>query len=349
MNYPIPIKPIKSLPTIKASSKNLDVYQKLMRGQQFCFEGTYGTAMDFYSWVKKQVNAQYPINDYISSRVNRDKLWGFSQQLLVRILDHQINLTKAPQVPWLNEFYPTNTDFLLPFADVLGINGAWQWFKNGIQFPNLSHKVHPYYGAYFPTRTEHLAMFDSWLKSKPHINYAMDMGAGCGVLTFYMIKHSVKRILSTDINPNALHSVSTDIKSIGNASSVIVKRSSFFDEIDTKDLELVVFNPPWIPEEPSNSFDLAMYYQPTFFEQFFSSAFDRLPAGCTILLIFSTFAQAAGLVSQHPIAHELELNSRFKLVKHYQQNLTQKPSSRKHWLSDLRANEKVELWELLKI
>jgi hypothetical protein len=349
MSYPLPVEPIKSLPSIKASSKNLDVYEKLRRGQQFCFEGTYGTAMDFYSWVKKQVNAQCPISDYKSSRVNRDKLWGFSQQLLVRIKNHQIDLTKAPQVPWLKEFYPSNIDFLLPLADVLGINGAWQWFKNGVQFPGLGHRVHPYYGAYFPTRTEHLEMFDSWLQSKPNFEYAMDMGTGCGVLTFYMLKHSVKRIVATDINPNAILSTSNDLRRLGDKANVTLKCTSFFDDIDTSNLTLVVFNPPWIPDNPSNAIDLAMYYQPNFFDDFFSRAHASLPSGCTVLILFSTFAQAAGLELNHPIALELKSRPRFKLINHTQQKLNQKPSDRKHWLSDLRANERIELWELLKI
>jgi tRNA1(Val) A37 N6-methylase TrmN6 len=177
----------------------------------------------------------------------------------------------------------------------------------------------------------------------------MDLGTGCGVLTFYMLKHNVKSIVATDINPNALKSLEGDLKRVGKCDSVSLSHTSFFDNIQTNNLDLVVFNPPWIPEKPTNSIDLAMYYEPSFFEEFFSKAHASLPMGCTVLVIFSTFAQAAGLELNHPIAHELESNSRFKLVNHTQQKLNQKPSARKHWLSDIRAKENIELWELLKI
>ncbi|WP_205727987.1 hypothetical protein [Flammeovirga pectinis] len=48
--------------------------------------------------------------------------------------------------------------------DVQGLNSAWQWNKKGIVLPVLRNKVHPYYGVYFPTRFDHLILFDNWLK-----------------------------------------------------------------------------------------------------------------------------------------------------------------------------------------
>ena len=334
---------------ILASTKNQKVFEGLARGKAYCFEGTYGTAMAFYSWLKTQVNFNYPVHDYQSSRVNRDQLKSLTQNLLVRIANHQINLANAPQIPWLKEFYPKLSEFYLPFTDVLGMNGAWQWYTKGIQFPNLNHKVHPYYGVYFPTRYEHLELFNEWLGSNDPIRSAIDIGTGCGVLSFYMIKNGVKKVLATDINPNALLSLELDLKRLGMEAKVELNRADMLDGIDAKDFDLVVFNPPWIPENFSNALDMAMYYQPNFFDNFFSQAYEKLKPGSTLLLLFSTFAQVVGAVNDHPIERELNANNRFALVSRTEKPILQNPSSKKHWLTEIRNKERAELWELVRI
>lgn len=338
----------KPLHLFLASTPNRIAFEKLKRGSNFCFEGTYGTAMSFYSWVKKQVNELYPISDYKSSRINRDKMREFTQRLFVRIKNQNIDLVNAPQIPWLQEFYSDFDEFYLPFAEVLGMNGAWQWWVNGIQFPELEHKVHPFYGVYFPTRTEHLLLFDNWLAQNKPIFSAMDLGTGSGVLTFYMLKHGVKKILATDINLNSLFSVGKELERQKVESTVSLQHANFFDGIDTQGMDIIVFNPPWIPEKPSNSLDLAMYYQSDFFENFFQQAYNSIPRGCTLLILYSTFAQAAGINTLHPIEHELNTQNRFSLVSHVEKPITQKPSAAKHWLTQIRLKEKVQLWEMVK-
>ncbi|PKP39640.1 MAG: hypothetical protein CVT98_01055, partial [Bacteroidetes bacterium HGW-Bacteroidetes-15] len=326
-----------------ASTPNREAFEMIKRGSNFCFEGTYGTAMAFYSWVKKQVNLLYPISDYKTSRINRDKLREFSQRLFVRIKNQNIDLVNAPKIPWLQEFYSDFDDYYLPFTEVLGMNGAWQWWVNGIQVPGLMHKVHPFYGVYFPTRFEHLQLFDQWLSQNKSISSAMDLGTGCGVLTFYMMKHGVKNILATDINPNSLYSVSKELERLKGEKFVRLKHASFFEGLDTKELDLVVFNPPWIPEKPSNSLDLAMYYQPDYFQLFFQQAYSALPIGCRLVMLYSTYAQVAGIEKMHPIEYEVNSNKRFKLVQKVDKPLSQVSISKKNWLTHIRQFERVEL------
>ncbi|MDD4673326.1 MAG: methyltransferase [Bacteroidales bacterium] len=346
LTYPEPILDNKDFISFLASTPNRKAFEGLRRGENYFVEGTYGTAMAFYSWVKKQINQLCPITDYQSSRANRSMLRELSKRFFVRIVNSKVDLANAPSIPWLAEFYPSLTEFYLPFTDILGINGAWQWYSNGVSFPNLQHQVHPYYGAYFPTRTEHLKLFDGWLKRSKPIKNAMDLGTGCGVLSFYMLKHGVANVLATDINPNALHSVNLDLQRQGNTPQVKLQQTDLFCNVDTSKLDLVVCNPPWIPDRVAGSNDMAMYHDDDFFERFFRSAHDALPKGCKLVILFSTFAQAAGLSVEHPIAREITSNNRFTLVNRTQIPVKQKPSKRKSWLSDIRKDERVELWEL---
>lgn len=338
----------KPLNPFLASTPNRTAFENVKRGTNFCFEGTFGTAMSFYSWVKKQVNLAYPITDYQSSRINREELREYTQRLFVRIKNQNIDLANGPQIPWLQEFYSNINEFYLPFTDVLGMNGAWQWWRNGIQFPGLENKLHPFFGVYLPTRIDHLTLFDTWLSAaKPH-GKAMDLGTGCGVLTFYMLKHGISDIIASDLNPNALYSLGLELERLNLQRFVRLEQANFFEDINTVDLGLVVFNPPWIPENPTNTIDLAMYYQPDYFKTFFKQAAVSLPSGCKLVMLYSTFAQVVGITKSHPIEDELSISDRFKLIQKIEQPVIQKPSPKKNWLSTIRAKEKVELWELIK-
>jgi tRNA G37 N-methylase Trm5 len=228
------------------------------------------------------------------------------------------------------------------------MNGARQWYEKGILFPGLNHKLHPFYGTYFPTRTEHLELFEKWLSGKKDFKIAMDMGTGCGVLTFYMMKHGIKNIISTDINPNALYSLEQDLERTGMQAHVKLMQTSFFDGLNNTQPDLVVFNPPWIPLETHTSIDKAMYYPPGFFEEFFRQAYEKTSGTCRLVILFSTFAHSAGISEEHPVEKELQTGNRFSLIDKFTTNIHQKASPRKDWLSQIRMHEEAELWVLRK-
>ncbi len=342
-------KPVEEVPAhITAASNNRQMLKQLERGEEFCFRGTWGTAMDFYSWLKKQVNERYPITDYVSSRINREKMVYLTEKLFIRIHNHHPDLAKAPANPWLIEFYSHSADFLLPFTDYLGMNGARQWFEKGILYPGLHHKIHPFYGTYFPTRTEHLELFDQWLADNPPFEKAIDMGTGCGVLTFYMLKRGIKTITATDINPNALWSVREELQKHKTEARVKLQHTSFFETIASETADLLVFNPPWLPMDTHTNIDKAMYYEPGFFDEFFRQGYEHLTSHTTIAILFSNFASVAGISHEHPVEKEITQNKRFALVEKLEKPIQQKPSSRKNWLEKIREEEKAELWILQK-
>ncbi len=348
LQYPEILSLLQITAKITAESNNRQVLAELRKGQKFCFAGTWGTAMAFYSWLKKRVQSRFPATDYASSRIQREKLNALTENLFLPIKNHKPDLAKAPGNPWLKEFYPGEKEFMMRFTDYLGLNGARQWYEKGIQFPGLNHKVHPYYGTYFPTRTEHLELFDKWLSGEKDNKNAIDMGTGCGVLKFYMLKHGIKNITATDINPNGLFSVKQDLVKTGMLKHVNLIQTSFFDGLEMIKPDIVVFNPPWIPAETYTSIDQAMYYQAGFFDEFFAQAYEKLSASCKIVILFSSFAQVVNAATENPIESELKNHQRFLLEEKITQKLQQKASPRKDWLSQIRMHEEAELWVLRK-
>ena len=103
-------------------------------------------------------------------------------------------MKKGPTIGWLEKLYPASGDFLLTFPQIQGLNSAWQWYTNGIVIPVLRNKIHPYYGVYFPTRFEHLVLFDNWLKRYNGLKKtAIDIGIGSGILSLMLVKHGFQK------------------------------------------------------------------------------------------------------------------------------------------------------------
>lgn len=333
---------------LKAGIPFQQLKQHLLSGRYLLAGDTYATTLAFYSWLKKENAARRPIHDFHSARRNKEKLSELTQLLLIPVADGHVQLRGAPENLWLKSFYPAQQSFLMRFTDFLGLNGAWQWFQKGILFPGLKRRIHPFYGVYFPTRTEHLQLFDQWLSRQAAFENAVDTGTGCGVLTHYLLKHGCRKITATDINPNALYSVKKDFEHQALQMNVVLKHGSLFDPLDEVNQQLFVFNPPWIPATSTNSLDRATHYDDGFFTGFFDQAAARIKSGSLLVLFFSNFAQVAGLTQRHPFVEELGLQ-RFELVEKLEQPLHQPPSARKDWLSAIRQREKNELWVLKKV
>lgn len=342
---PEPLSPDPSIPRIDGNVKYREVEEKLSQGRRLCVSDTYGTALTLYSWLKKSLQRRFPVRDYRTSRLFRERFWHLSRPLLVPVVDHRIALRKAPSIPWLERLYPDERDFLLPLADLLGLNGSWQWYHNGVQYPILDHLLHPFYGVSFSTRCEHLELFDAWLASSERtFAEAIDVGVGAGALTFLLIKHGVPCIHATDTNPNAIYSVGEDLAKLGLQDRVVLEISDLFGA--GPPVDLIAFNPPWLPGVARVSVDRGSYYADDLFPRFFQAAVERLKPGGRLVLLFSNFAQIAGLTAEHPVVRELEEQNRFRLVVSQKKKVSPPSHRREDWLHQLRRRERVQLWEL---
>lgn len=333
----------------KTIGKNSDMDQAvqwLMEGKYVLVEDEFSTGLKILSELKKRVLSKQMKETFKKYRDQRSAYHFFSNNLLSTVKSGNIGLDKAPNIGWLERFYPESAEFYLSFPQLQGLNSSWQWYANGIQYPVLTDKLHPYYGTYFPTRFDHLMLFESWLKQqKSEFELVIDVGAGCGVLSFQMLNHGVKKIIATDINPNALFSIREDMDRMKIDSSKIKPiQSDLFKKID-EESDLIVFNPPWLPaKSDAEGLDNAIYYKPGFFERFFSEAYDHLKPNGRIVILFSNLALVEGVHSEHPVITELALHNRFKKINLIKRKAAKK--SKKTKRRDNRKNEYIELWEL---
>ena len=335
----------RGLKTFSAGMNYRQALKELESGTSIKIEGTYATAVSIYSWIKKNINLNNPADDYNSVRKLKQHINLLTNKLFIRIKDHKVDLHKAPEIKWLKVFYPGKNDFLISLPDMLGMNGAWQWYLTGIDYPVINTRLHPFYGVYFPSRKEHLLLFDKWLSgSKEKFSYGHDIGTGCGILSFIMAKQGIRNIYATDINPNAVYSTSLEFERINTCNTIKVERASFFGSLNEVQ-GLTVFNPPWIPGIAFNMMDRGIYYDAGFFKNFFDQAEQKMSTGSTLAIIFSNFAVEAGITDQNPVEKEISLNNNFRVREKLSSKIHERTTKKgKSWLNHIREKEITELW-----
>jgi len=138
--------------------------------------------------------------------------------------------------------------------ELLGIVGAHEWRKKGVEIAALGARIHPHYGVYSPVRGEYVELVAQ--APLPTTTLAFDIGTGSGVLAAVLARRGVTRVIATDQDPRALACARENIQRLGLADRVEVLQADLFPEGQAP---LVVCNPPWIPARPSSPLEHAVY------------------------------------------------------------------------------------------
>ncbi|PTM04187.1 MAG: methyltransferase type 11 [Bacteroidetes bacterium] len=346
VNKPQPIVSEKQLELFNNATDVKVAIKSLEAGKQVLITAYYSNGLALLKALKLHLKRNMPNKSFQEQREFRSKFHKLSNLILIEIADHKLTVKKSPFIGWLKKMYPETSDFLLTFSQVQGLNSAWQWYQNGISIPVLRNKIHPYYGTYFPTRFDHLILFDNWMKRyKGPKKTAIDVGIGSGVLSFQMIKYGFQKVFGTDTNPNAIVGLTAFMGETKLSRKIEIDFGHLFGKWE-KQTELIVFNPPWLPKSHNqDSNDEAIYYNEDLFTDFFTEAKKRLLPDGKLVVIFSNLAQITNVTKEHPIEKELAEGGRFELeqcLKRKVKTASEKTTRDQHW----RTLEKVELWIL---
>jgi hypothetical protein len=346
VNRPAPIVSKKQVAVFLRGSDSRETIAVLEAGDPVLIEGFYSNGLALLKDVQIHLKRRMPNKTFEEQRAFRAAYQTLSNLVLIEIVDHKLAVKKAPSIGWFKKLYPKMTDFLLPFPQVQGLNSSWQWYQSGIQVPVLRNKIHPYYGTYFPTRFDHLILFDNWLKRyEGPKKTAIDVGIGSGILSFQLVKHGFQKVFGTDTNPNAIVGLTEFMGETKLSRKISLDFGHLFGKW-TKQSELIIFNPPWLPTpDDMDSNDAAMYYDKHLFPDFFAQAKKLLLPDGKLLIIFSNLAKITNVTTGHPIEKELAKGGRFKLEKCLNRSVkvaSDKTKRDQHW----RSSEEVELWIL---
>ncbi len=345
-NRPIPITSDIDVVAYNSSMQATFAVEALMEGYDVLVLDFYSSGLEVLNELKRQLKKQYSDKSFKEQQRSRDAFRELSHRLLLEVSENKLSVKKAPFIGWFEKLYPDLEEFLLPFPQVQGLNSAWQWYIKGIHIPVIEKKIYPWFGTYFPTRFDHLELFDEWLKTyKGKKETAIDIGMGSGILSLQMLKYGFENIIGTDNNPNAIIGLKEYLSKEGLNNKIHIHYGDLFTGCSEK-ADLIIFNPPWLPiSREVEGIDQAMYYDNELFPRFFEQASKHLKPDGKLLIIFSNLAQITHTTKSHPIEKELASTYRFKKEELLKKKVKSASKKTKRNLSR-RADEEVELWVL---
>jgi len=170
--------------------------------------------------------------------------------------DFSIPLRRAPNVKEAcAEAYGASAESsVVSLRELLGVIGAHEWRKKGVDIPELGERIHPHYGVFSPVRGEYLKLAAE--APLPTSKLAFDIGTGTGVLAALLARRGVKHVIATDQDTRALACARQNIARLGLAGRVDVVEADLFPPGRAP---LILCNPPWLPARASSPLEHAIY------------------------------------------------------------------------------------------
>lgn len=210
---------------------------------------------------------------------------------------YNINLRRAPDVKAACEHaYGKSTHgFIVSLREILGLVGAYEWSKNGVDINVINNKIYPSYGVFSPIRGEYLDLVDIAPLPSP-CNLAFDIGTGTGVLAAILANRGVKKVIATDNSKRALDCAQKNITLLEMKNTVTVVEADLFPDAVHGKADLIVCNPPWLPAHPSSALESAIYDDKSkMLKGFLNGLAVHLSKDGEGWLILSDFAEHLGL------------------------------------------------------
>lgn len=170
--------------------------------------------------------------------------------------DYGVPLRRAPdlRLACLEAYGPADVPSVVSLRELLGLIGAHEWRRQGVEIPALSARIHPHYGVFAPIRGEYVALVAE--APLPPGSLAFDIGTGTGVLAAVLARRGLARVVATDMDPRALVCARENLHRLGYDEQVEVVQADLFPEGRAG---LVICNPPWLPARPSAPIEHAVY------------------------------------------------------------------------------------------
>jgi len=291
---------------------------------------------------KSAATATEAFNLYRLAQSQRARTLGML--LLPLDADYTIPLRRAPDVRQAcsEAWGPGDAPSLVSLRELLGVIGAHEWRKKGVEIPVLGARIHPHYGVFSPVRGEYVPLVAQ--APLPADALAFDIGTGTGVLAAVLARRGVRRVIATDRDPRALACARDNIARLGLAGQVEVIAADLFPEGRAP---LVVCNPPWLPGRAHTPLEHAVYDPDSaMLRGFLDGLAAHLAPGGEGWLILSDLAEHLGLRSRDALLAMIEaagLRVAGRLDTHPDHPRTTDASDPLH---AARAAEVTSLWRL---
>lgn len=265
------------------------------------WHGDFHNAKQVLAAIKKRIRRKNKTHDTPAQAFHQHRMAQAQQSQIINMLlveiggDYTLDLPRAPNVQAaLNDVFgePNGEKFLFPLNQLLGLIGAHEWHKKGVDIAELGAKIHVPFGVFSPLRGEYLALL-AQTRLPENCQSAQDIGTGSGVLAAILAKRGVGKIIATDNNPRAIACARRNIAQLGFSQQVdVCEQDLFADEC----VDLIVCNPPWLPAKPTSAIETALYDpQHAMLQAVLRQAHAHLRENGELWLIMSDLAEHLGL------------------------------------------------------
>lgn len=279
---------------------------------------------------------------YRQARSQRARTLGML--LLPLEADYTIALRRAPDVRQAcQEAYGMALEpCVVSLRELLGLIGAHEWRKKGVEIPALGERIHPHYGVFSPVRGEYVQLVaDAPLPAR---TLAFDIGTGTGVLAAVLARRGVARVIATDQDPRALACAAENLQRLGSGQQVEVMSADLFPPGRAP---LVVCNPPWVPARPSSPLEHAVYDpESRMLHGFLNGLAAHLEPGGEGWLILSDLAEHLGLRTRATLLAAIEAAGLRIVARLEVRPSHARAADRGDPLHAARAAELTSLWRL---
>lgn len=295
---------------------------------------------------KKPATEPSPIDAFNLHRLAQSQRARTLAMLVLPLDEHYaIALRRAPNVRQACEeaYGPPDEPSIVSLREVLGLIGAHEWRKKGVDIGAVGGKIHPYYGVFSPVRGEYVDLIAN--QPLPSRERAFDIGTGTGVLAAVLARRGVERIVATDVDARALACARENIGRLGLGRQVEIVEADMFPEGRAP---LIICNPPWLPARPSAAIEHAIYDPDSrMLRGFLDGLAAHLTPGGEGWLILSDFAEHLGLRTRAQLQEwidkaGLKVDGRIDIRPHHP-----RAADKTDPLHAARSAEVTSLWRLV--
>lgn len=258
--------------------------------------------------------------------------------------DFSIPLRRAPNVreACFEAYGEAREASVVSLRELLGVIGAHEWRKKGVDIPELGDRIHPHYGVFSPVRGEYLKLVNE--APLPATTRAFDIGTGTGVLAALLARRGIRHVVATDHDPRALACARANIARLGLKGRVEVIEADLFPEGRAP---LVACNPPWLPARANSPLDHAIYDPDSrMLLGFLNGLSAHLEPGGEGWLILSDLAEHLGLRSREWLLAAIDAAGLKVLARLDTRPTHPRAADESDPLHAARAAEVTSLWRL---
>ncbi len=258
--------------------------------------------------------------------------------------DFSIPLRRAPNVKeaCAEAYGPGEEASIVSLRELLGVIGAHEWRKKGVEVAAIEDRIHPHYGVFSPVRGEYVGLVND--APLPTTKLAFDIGTGSGVLAAVLAHRGVKHVIATDQDPRALVCARQNIARLGLKGRVEVIEADLFPEGRAP---LIVCNPPWVPARANTPLEHAIYDPDSrMLLGFLNGLAAHLEPGGEGWLILSDLAEHLGLRSREWLLAAIEAAGLNVVARVDVKPTHPRASDASDPLHTARAAELTSLWRL---